>query len=408
LWFQSIQESDFAVFEIGDDLAGVIPVVTFAGEDKDGIAWSGELADSGCEDMADAADDFEGGSFCSPGALFPIPHLAAADDWGRHRAKDGPGLGDEQVRSGLGQVSTSGFERSRHAGGMEERLREEMDRVVRGALAEDIGSGDVTTLATVGTDCMAVGDVVAREPLVVSGLEVAVKVFGELSGELECECRVRDGAMVASGDVIMQVRGSAAALLTGERTALNLMQQLSGVASLTRRYVEAVEGTGVRILDTRKTLPGLRWLQKQAVRHGGGTNHRVGLFDAVLIKDNHLAALAEFGAGAVGEAVRRARERFPGLLVEVEADRLDQVLAAMEAGADVVLLDNMSLEALRDAVKLAEGRIRTEASGGVDLTTVRDIALTGVDAISVGALTHSARAVDLALDMRVLGPREES
>jgi nicotinate-nucleotide pyrophosphorylase (carboxylating) len=290
---------------------------------------------------------------------------------------------------------------------MDERLRDEMDRVVRGALAEDVGSGDATTLATVSADCLAEGDIVAREPLVVSGLEVAVRVFGEVSGRLECECLVGDGAAVASGDVVMRVRGPAGALLTGERTALNLLQQLSGVASLTRRYVEAVEGTGVRVLDTRKTVPGLRWLQKQAVRHGGGTNHRVGLFDAILIKDNHLAALAEFDAGAVGEAVRRARERFPGLLVEVEADRLDQVLAAVEAGADVVLLDNMSLETLRDAVKLTAGRIRTEASGGVDLTTVRDIALTGVDAISVGALTHSARAMDLALDLRLSGLRGE-
>jgi nicotinate-nucleotide pyrophosphorylase (carboxylating) len=285
---------------------------------------------------------------------------------------------------------------------MDDRLRDEMERVVRVALAEDIGAGDATTLATVSGDCMAEGDIVAREPLVVSGLEVVVRVFAEVSGRVECECRVEDGAAVGGGDVVMRVRGPASALLTGERTALNLLQQLSGVASLTRRYVEAVEGTGVRVLDTRKTVPGLRWLQKQAVRHGGGTNHRVGLFDAILIKDNHLAALAEHGAGAVGEAVRRARERFPGLLVEVEADRLDQVLAATEAGADVVLLDNMSLETLRDAVRLTAGRIRTEASGGVDLTTIRDIALTGVDAISVGALTHSARSMDLALDMRLL------
>jgi len=183
--------------------------------------------------------------------------------------------------------------------------------------------------------------------------------------------------------------------------ALNLLQRLSGVASLTRQYVDRVTGTGAQILDTRKTTPGMRRLEKQAVLHGGGLNHRVGLFDAVLIKDNHLAALAGQDSDPIGIAVKRARERWPGLIVEVEADTLDQAKAAVAAGVDAVLLDNMSLDTLRSAVRWIDGRAMTEASGGVSLETVRAIAETGVDRISVGALTHSARAVDLALDLRL-------
>jgi nicotinate-nucleotide pyrophosphorylase (carboxylating) len=187
-------------------------------------------------------------------------------------------------------------------------------------------------------------------------------------------------------------------MLTGERVALNFLQRLCGVATMTRQYVEAVAGTGAVILDTRKTTPGLRWLEKYAVRCGGGRNHRMGLYDAVLIKDNHLAALRGEAPNPIGAAVARVRRQFPGRRVEVEADTLAQVREALEAGADVVLLDNMPVEDLRRAVGLARGRARTEASGGVDLGSVRGIAETGVDYVSVGALTHSARAMDIALD----------
>lgn len=283
---------------------------------------------------------------------------------------------------------------------MNERVCQEMERVVQTALAEDVGSGDVTTEATVSADREAEGVLVARESLVVSGVAVAEAVFRAVSGALVFERLVKDGVRVDPGEVILRVTGSAAAILTGERVALNLLQHLSGVATVTRRFVEAVAGTGVRILDTRKTTPGLRGLEKQAVVDGGGFNHRIGLYDAILIKDNHLAALAGETDNPVGEAIRRVRERHPGWPVEVEADTVEQVRAGLAAGADLLLLDNMSLELLRESVQLARGRARTEASGGVTLGTVRAIAETGVDRISVGGLTHSARAVDVALDLR--------
>jgi len=308
----------------------------------------------------------------------------------------------------LNEVSTSGFPERGHADDMDERTRVEMERLVREALAEDVGDGDVTTLATVPEALQAEGEIAAREELVVSGVAVVERVFAVLCPTLVCERRVDDGARVKPGEVIMVLRGSAAPILTGERVALNLLQRLSGVASLTRQYVDGVAGTGVQILDTRKTTPGMRWLEKQAVFHGGGVNHRAGLFDAVLIKDNHLAALAGRGSNAIGIAVERARERWPGLIVEVEADTLDQAKAAVAAGVDVVLLDNMSLDTMRSAVQWIDGRATTEASGGVLLETVRAIAETGVDRISVGALTHSARAVDLALDLRVATEAREN
>lgn len=271
-------------------------------------------------------------------------------------------------------------------------------QLIRAALAEDVGSGDVTTLATVPADAVAAAVMVAREPLVACGLLVAEAVFKELSTELKIERAVKDGDHLSKGQPLLMVQGPARAILTGERLALNFVQRLSGVATLTSRYVAAVAGTSAQILDTRKTTPGLRRLEKYAVQCGGGVNFRIGLFDQVLIKDNHLAALRNEPPNAIAAAVRRARSQFPKLLVEVEADTLEQAEQACVAGADIILLDNMKPDELRAAVKLIAGRAKTEASGGVNLSTVRAIAETGVNYISVGALTHSAPAVDIALD----------
>jgi nicotinate-nucleotide pyrophosphorylase (carboxylating) len=270
--------------------------------------------------------------------------------------------------------------------------------IVRRALAEDVGAGDVTTLATVPPDATAIAAMVAREPLVVCGLPLVEAVFKEVSAKIEIERLAEDGMHASRGQTLLRLRGPAGAMLTAERVALNFVQRLSGVATLTARFVEAVAGTRAKILDTRKTTPGLRQLEKYAVSCGGGTNHRVGLFDRVLIKDNHLAALRLEPPNAIEAAVRRARDKYPKLTVEVEADTLEQVEQALLARADVILLDNMSNEDMRSAVWMINGRALTEASGGVNLTTVRAIAETGVDFISVGALTHSARAVDIALD----------
>jgi nicotinate-nucleotide pyrophosphorylase (carboxylating) len=260
---------------------------------------------------------------------------------------------------------------------------------VRAWLAEDVGAGDATTQYVIDEDAACEARILLREPGVVCGLDAAAAVFEALGARLEP--RSADGEWIDRGP-IARVSGPARAVLTGERLALNLLGRLSGVATLTRRYVDAVEGTGATILDTRKTTPGLRELEKQAVRCGGATNHRLRLDDGVLIKDNHLRL-----AGSIGEAVARARGS--GLPVEVECDTLAQVSDALEAGADRILLDNMSSEELRAAVALTAGRAELEASGGVTLDTVREIAETGVDFISVGALTHSARALDFSLEV---------
>lgn len=281
---------------------------------------------------------------------------------------------------------------------MEPLTAEEIRRAVQTALAEDIGSGDVTTLATVPADARAHAVMAAREPLTVAGLAFAEEAFHELSAAAVVERHLRDGEKADSGATLMRIEGPARALLTAERVALNYVQRLSGVATITAKFVEAVRGTRAEILDTRKTTPGWRRFEKYAVACGGGRNHRLGLFDLVLIKDNHLAALREAKPNAIAAAVDRARAAYPKLRVEVEADTLDQVWQAVDAGADIVLLDNMDLSQLRAAVSLVAGRARTEASGGVNLQTVRGIAETGVDFISVGALTHSARAVDIGLD----------
>jgi nicotinate-nucleotide pyrophosphorylase (carboxylating) len=268
--------------------------------------------------------------------------------------------------------------------------------VVARALAEDVGDGDVTTQATVPERVRARANITQKAPGVVFGLDVAAEVFRALDPEIEIERLVEEGRWREGGPVL-GLEGSARAILSAERTALNFLQQLSGVATLTARCVTAVAGTGARILDTRKTTPGLRALEKAAVAAGGGTNHRAGLYDAVLIKENHAAL-----AGGVGEAVRRGRAAAPELPLEVECRTLSEVDEALGAGATRILLDNMSVEQLRAAVAHVGGRAELEASGGVTLETLREIASTGVQFVSVGAATHSAPALDLSLILEPL------
>ncbi|HUB87097.1 MAG TPA: carboxylating nicotinate-nucleotide diphosphorylase [Verrucomicrobiae bacterium] len=274
----------------------------------------------------------------------------------------------------------------------------EIQRAVRAALAEDIGGGDATTLATVPKNSESVAVMRARENLVVAGIELAEAAFRELSPKIEIKKMARDGQNISAGKILLKIVGPTRAILGAERVALNFVQQLSGVATLTAQFVEAARGTRAQILDTRKTTPGWRRFEKYAVACGGGKNHRLGLFDMILVKDNHLAALRYEKPNAIAAAIARAREKFPELKIEVEADNLAQVAQATDAGADFVLLDNMDLKRLRLAVKIVKGRAKTEASGGVNLKTVRAIAKTGVDFISAGALTHSAPAVDVGLD----------
>lgn len=281
---------------------------------------------------------------------------------------------------------------------MEPLSKTEILQAVRAALTEDVGTGDVTTLATVPENAMANALMVAREPLVVAGIAFAECAFKELSSEVQIERVANDKQRVTSGQTILKITGPTRAVLTAERVALNFLQRLSGVATLTARYVDAIKGTHAKILDTRKTTPGWRRFEKYAVACGGGVNHRIGLFDAILIKDNHLAMLRNEPPNAVEAAVRRSREKYPNLPVEVEADTPQQVEQALFAGADIILLDNMDPQQLRTAVGWIAGRAKTEASGGINLDTVRAVAETGVDFISLGAITHSARAVDIGLD----------
>ena len=273
-------------------------------------------------------------------------------------------------------------------------------RLVRLALAEDIGRGDVTTASTVPPAVEAVGVIVARSALVVAGGPIVAVVVEEWGAStLRCETKVTEGTVAAPATVVCEIRGAAAEILAVERVLLNFLQRLSGVATLTRRYAEAVAGTRARIVDTRKTIPGWRLLDKYAVRVGGGTNHRFGLDDGILIKDNHIAA-----AGGVRRAVESARASAGHLSkIEVECETASDVDEALAAGADVILLDNMECGEIAAAVQRIAGRARSEASGGVTLANVREIAETGVDWISVGALTHSAPAVDLALDLTLVG-----
>ncbi|PWU25404.1 MAG: nicotinate-nucleotide diphosphorylase (carboxylating) [Candidatus Rokuibacteriota bacterium] len=269
-----------------------------------------------------------------------------------------------------------------------------IERAVLAALAEDVGAGDVTTEATVEAEAVGSAEVVLREEGVVCGLGAAEIVFRALDPDVTFESFAEEGESLEASATVAVVSGSLRAILTGERTALNFLGRLSGVATLTRRYVDAVAGTGVAILDTRKTSPGQRALEKHAVVCGGGRNHRFGLDDGVLVKDNHLLA-----AGSIGTAVDRLR-RATTLPVEVECDTLEQVAEALDAGVDAILLDNMTPDELLAAVALVGGRARLEASGGVTLETVRAIAETGVDEISIGALTHSARSLDVSLELR--------
>ena len=274
----------------------------------------------------------------------------------------------------------------------------EIRRAVRAALAEDLGSGDATTLATVPANAKSVALMRAREPLAVAGIKFAEIAFRVLSPKIKIEKLARDGQKVATGKTLLKISGSSHAILSAERVALNFVQRLSGVAAATAAFVNEIKGFRAKILDTRKTMPGWRRFEKYAVVAGGGKNHRFGLFDMILIKDNHLAALRNEKPNAIAAAVLRARKKFPKLKVEVEADTLQQVEQAANAGSDFILLDNMTLKQLRQAVTIVNGRAKTEASGGVNLKTVRAIAETGVDFISVGALTHSARVVDIGLD----------
>lgn len=266
---------------------------------------------------------------------------------------------------------------------------------VREALEEDGAFNDVTTIATVRSDRRARASLVARQDGTLAGVPIALETFRLLDPKISMRVDAEDGRRVERGNTVIYLTGHARAMLSAERVALNFMQRLSGIATLTAKYVQAVRGTRTKILDTRKTTPGWRALEKYAVRAGGGVNHRMDLSHSVLIKDNHLAAVE----GNVGLAVRRAREIAPaGAKVEIECVTIDQVQAAVDASADIILLDNMPVDLLRDCVKLVRGRALLEASGGVNLDNVRSIAETGVDMISVGALTHSAPAMNLALD----------
>ncbi len=266
------------------------------------------------------------------------------------------------------------------------------------ALREDIGGGDITTVSFVPENQQASARIIARERAIVAGIDVAADVFRRVDASLHPEILRGDGAIVDSGESVLEVRGNARSILTAERVALNFLQRLSGIATLTHQFVEAVVDNRAKIFDTRKTTPGLRRLEKAAVVAGGGKNHRFGLYDMVLVKDNHLLARPNFSN--IAETIRRLHEDRPDIKIELEADTLDQVRAFIGMdGVDVILLDNMSAPQMREAVALGQGKVKFEASGGVTLQNVGQIAATGVDYISIGALTHSARAIDFSLEM---------
>lgn len=273
----------------------------------------------------------------------------------------------------------------------------DLNDFVQRTLAEDLGKGgDVTSAATISADARFTAEMNARQPIVVAGLEIAAAFFVALDKNVEVEQVAKDGDRVQHGATLMRLSGNARAMLTAERSALNTLQHLSGIATLTRQYVDAIAGTGAVVIDTRKTIPGLRVLEKFAVRMGGAQNHRMRLDDGVLIKDNHVAV-----CGGVAEAVRRAKAANTGLQVQVEVDRIDQIEPALAAGADRLLLDNMDPAQLREAVRVVGGRVPLEASGGVTLETIRFLAETGVNFISVGRITQSAPAVDIGLDYSI-------
>ena len=266
---------------------------------------------------------------------------------------------------------------------------------VDNAIAEDVGTGDLTSLFFIPETRVSKGRIFAKEPCVVAGVEVVQKIYRKLDARMELLVLRQDGSVVQPGETVIELAGLTRTMLTGERVALNFIQRLSGVATLTAHFVEAVHGTGVAILDTRKTTPGLRALEKAAVKAGGGQNHRMGLYDGVMVKDNHLLARP-----GLQEAILSLRRTYPDILIEVEADSIDQAREFVNLkGVDVILLDNMSPDELRACVSLRRSGLKFEASGGVTLSTVRAIAQTGVDFISVGQLTHSARAIDFSLEL---------
>lgn len=270
-----------------------------------------------------------------------------------------------------------------------------LDRIIQNALLEDIHTGDITTQAVMGERRVMHAILKAKESFVLAGTDVAARVFQSLDNNITFEPCFRDGDRVETGAILAGITGEASILLQGERVALNLLQRMCGIATQTAAYVDAVKGTSARIVDTRKTTPGLRMLEKYAVRVGGGINHRTGLYDGILIKENHIAA-----AGGITAAVTRARAYIPHTLkIEIETETLAEVAEALAAGADIIMLDNMDVATMGEAVTLIGGRAVTEASGGVNLATVRQIAETGVDVISVGALTHSVRAMDISMLM---------
>lgn len=271
----------------------------------------------------------------------------------------------------------------------------EYETIIRRALEEDVGTGDVTTMSVIDPALKGIAEIKAREDLILAGMAVGKKVFEILNPDAQFEASFEDGNQVLKDDVIARVTGRVADLLMGERVALNFLQRLSGIATLTSQFVERVKGYHVKIIDTRKTTPGLRKLEKDAVRVGGGFNHRFALSDGILIKDNHIVA-----CGGIFEAVKRARERMPHTLkIEVEVRSVDDVREALNARVDVVLLDNMDLRSIKEAMRVIDGRLTVEVSGGVTFNNVKEIAKTGIDLISIGALTHSAKAVDISMDL---------
>ena len=283
-----------------------------------------------------------------------------------------------------------------------ELSKSQINSAVKRALEEDLGQGDVTTDTLIQSDLKAEGSILARENGILAGIAVAQAVFQQVDPSIQFDEVIADGADVNRSDVIGRIQGKAAGILKGERVALNFLQHLSGIATIAQRYVQAVSGTKAKILDTRKTIPGLRVLEKYAVRVGGGQNHRQNLGDGVLIKDNHLAALSNAGVD-LGEVLKRARANVSHTLkIEVEVQAVDQALEAVESGADIILLDNMSPDEMSKAVNLVNGKALLEASGGITLETTRAVAETGVDLISVGALTHSVKALDISLEIKFI------
>lgn len=273
----------------------------------------------------------------------------------------------------------------------------QVDSIIELALNEDIGTGDITTLSTIPADKIANGRFIAKEDMVICGIDLADYIFAKVDKTIEFKANFKDGDKVSKGDVIATVCGNAQNVLTGERTALNFMQRLTGIASRTALAVAEVEGTNAKVTDTRKTTPGMRVLEKYAVRMGGGTNHRFNLADGVLIKDNHIAV-----SGGIKNAVRNARNTIPHTLkIEVEVETKEQLRDALEAGADIIMLDNMSNEMMAECVKIVDGRALVEASGNMGEKSLREVAATGVDIISIGALTHTVRAADISLKFTI-------